>query len=233
MTNYQIDKFGFQTKEVSGDAGYDEPEIHAEMLERNIKTYIPRKDRGGNPNYETFTKEMFEYVPERDVYICPNGCLLQFSSFKKGKGKKRYSSKTRDCNICPLREQCLPGKSKTKQLDRPYHWTEYEKQHENDGTDRYLGVQRLRKIWCEGTFSHQKARHCIMRAKLYDEGKNEGHCSDFGAVPLVRLRGEPKKVNLKRMIKWIKNKASNTQKSCLHVSFSAFARVRAFFMGFC
>ena len=85
--------------------------------------------------------------------------------------------------------QCLPRKSKTKQLDRSYHWTEYEKQHENDDTDRYLGVQRLRKIWCEGTFSHQKARHCM----THDKGKNEGHRPNFGAVLLVRLRGEPKK----------------------------------------
>ena len=212
---YQIEKFGFQTKEAGGDAGYDEPEIHAEMLELDIKTYIPRKDRGGNPNYETFPRDMFEYDPERDVYICPNGCLLQFSSFKKGKGKKRYSSRAHDCNTCPLRKQCLPGKSKTKQLDRSYHWTQYEKQHENDGSDRYLSVQRLRKIWCEGTFSHQKSRHCMARAKMRGIAQTTGQCLLSACA-----------VNLKRMIKWIKRKHPGTQKSILP---SRFCPTKGFF----
>ena len=42
---YQVNKYDFKTKAVGGDAGYDSPEIHAEMLKLGIKTYIPEVAR--------------------------------------------------------------------------------------------------------------------------------------------------------------------------------------------
>jgi len=116
----------------------------------------------------------------------------------KGSGAKRYKSKTSDCGNCPLREKCLRGKQKYKQLDRSYHWTEYEKQHENDTSDDYKSVQRLRKIWCEGTFSHQKARHCMSRAKMRGIVQTKGQCLLSACA-----------VNIKRMVSWLK-RANNT-----------------------
>jgi len=139
--------------------GYDEPDINVEMLKCGIKTYIPQKARGTKEDDGTFTRNDFKYDQEQDVYNCPNNCVLKFSSFVDG--TKRYRSKTKDCRNCPLRNKCISGKGKVKTIYRPYYWTEYEIQHENDGSCVYLGVQRLRKIWCEGTFAHQKARHCM------------------------------------------------------------------------
>lgn len=83
---HQIKKFGFDTKAVGGDAGYDEPEIHAAMLEMGISTYIPRKARGVAEDDGFFTKDDFLYNHRLDAYICPNGELLRYSSFRKGKG---------------------------------------------------------------------------------------------------------------------------------------------------
>ena len=190
---HQIKKFGFDTKAVGGDSGYDEPEIHAEMLAIGINTYIPRKARGFAEDDGMFTRNDFIYENCLDAYICPNGCTLKYKSFKKGYGAKRYTSKVSDCAKCPLREKCLRGKQKSRRIERSYHWTEYEKQHENDGTDRYLGVQRLRKIWCEGTFSHQKARHSMTKAKMRGIAQTTGQCLLSACA-----------VNIKRMIKWMR-----------------------------
>jgi len=198
----QIEKFGFDTKAVGGDAGYDEPEIHAEMLKIGISTYIPRKARGTAENDGFFAKSDFVYDPQQDAYICPNKCLLSYRLFVRGVGFKRYKSKTSDCNNCPLRDKCLRGKQKFRQLDRSYHWTEYEKQHENDGSDIYLGIQRLRKIWCEGTFSHQKSRHCMSRAKMRGIAQTKGQCLLSACA-----------VNIKRMIKWMKERLETPQKN--------------------
>jgi len=189
---YQIDKFGFQTQAVGGDAGYDEPEIHAEMFKRGIKTHIPLKDRGTKEDDGMFTKGAITYDPALDVYICPNGCLLRFSSFKKGRGMKRYCSRVADCSDCPFKGNCIAGKGKIKSIERSYHWSEYEKQHENDFTERYFEVHKLRKIWCEGTFSHQKARHCLSRAKMRGLAQTTGQCLLSACA-----------VNLKRLIKWL------------------------------
>jgi IS5 family transposase len=199
---YQIDKFGFNTKEIGADAGYDEPEIHAESLALNIKTYIPRKGRGTKEDDGTYTRDDFQYDSLRDVYICPNGCVLKFRTFVKGRGAKRYTSKTSDCRGCPHQSKCLSGKKKVRIVQHSYHWMQYEKQHENDTTERYMEVQRLRKIWCEGTFSHQKTRHCMTRAKMRGIAQTTGQCLLSACA-----------VNLKRMIKWLKGSRSQTPKS--------------------
>ena len=215
---YQIGKFGFNTKEVGADARYDEPEIHAAAYDRNIKTYIPRKDRGVKEDDGTYTRDDFQYDSLQDVYICPNGCVLKFSTFKKGRGIKRYASKTSDCKNCPFKSKCLSDKKKTRYIERSYHWTQYEKQHENDTTERYMEVQRLRKIWCEGTFSHQKARHCMIRAKMRGIAQTTGQCLLSACA-----------VNLKRMIKWINESPSKPLNSFFH---SLSAHLWALFMSF-
>lgn len=67
---YQIDKFGLETKVVGGDAGFDEPEIHAEMFKRGIKTLIPQKARGTKEPDGTFTRDDFNYAPRaRCLYL--------------------------------------------------------------------------------------------------------------------------------------------------------------------
>lgn len=216
---YQINKFGFQTKAIGADAGYDEPEIHAEMYKQNIKTYIPLKARGVKEDDGTYTKEMFQYDALQDVYICPNGCTLSFSTFKKGRGTKRYSSRAADCKNCPCKGECLSGNRKVRYIERSYHWSEYEKQHENDMTERYFEVQKLRKVWCEGTFSHQKARHCLTRAKMRGIAQTTGQCLLSACA-----------VNLKRMIKWLKGRPRTRH---VLITSRTFASLLAFFMPFC
>ena len=194
--SYQIDKFGFKTKAVGADAGYDEPEIHADMLKKGIKTYIPRKPGGANKEKRaTYTYADFSYDPIQDIYLCPNNCTLKFVAFVKGRGKKRYNSKKSDCKNCHLKSLCISDTAKRKQLERSYHWSEYEKQHENNTTTRYLEVQKLRKIWCEGAFSHQKARHCMTRAKMRGIVQTTGQCLLSACA-----------FNLKKLMKWIKGR---------------------------
>ena len=115
----------------------------------DISTYIPRKARGVAGDDGFFAKNDFIYDPEQDVYICPNKCILNYKFFVKGFGSKRYRSKALECNNCPLRCKCLRGKQKCRPLDRSYHWTEYEKQHENDGSDDY----RTSLLW-DSPFLH-------------------------------------------------------------------------------
>jgi hypothetical protein len=202
-----------------GQKGTSETRENCYVIPVGINTYIPQKARGFAEDDGIFTKDDFVYDRCLDAYICPNGCMLGYRSFKKGFGAKRYKSKTSDCAKCPLRGKCLRGKQKSRCIERSYHWTEYEKQHENDGTDRYLGIQRLRKIWCEGTFSHQKARHCMVRAKMRGIAQTKGQCLLSACA-----------VNLKRMIKWMKGKPIK------HDNFTTatlFAHLWAFFIPFC
>lgn len=195
---YQVEKFGFKTKEIGADAGFDSPEIHAEMLELDVKTYITERNIKNQFTGQTYSVNDFIYDSKNDEYICPNNCLLTFRTFKKGEGQKIYRSKHQDCKNCPLRENCISEKAKIKEVSRPYHKTEYEAQIQNNASTRYGTIQRLRKIWCEGTFAHQKARHGLSRAKMRGIAKTTEQCLLSACA-----------VNLKRMIKWKVSKSPN------------------------
>jgi transposase len=221
-TKYQIEKFGFKTKEIGADAGFDSPEIHAEMLGLDIKTYITERNKKNQFTGQTYSVRDFLYDSENDEYICPNNCRLTFKTFRKGEGQKIYRSKHQDCKSCPLRENCISEKAKAKEVSRPYHKAEYDIQIQNNATTRYGEIQRLRKIWCEGTFAHQKARHGLSRAKMRGIVQTTGQCLLSACA-----------VNLKRMIKWMKGKPTQTQIPLLLILLSVFARLRAFFIGVC
>lgn len=52
--------------------------------------------------YESgFDKDNFDFDEERDLYICPNGKEMHFSTYKKSKGVKVYRPKKKDCDDCP------------------------------------------------------------------------------------------------------------------------------------
>jgi transposase len=190
---HQIDKFGFKTKEVGADTGYDTGEIHSDMLKRGIKTYIPKSEQASPYADLIFTPKDFAYDFENDCYICPNGCILKYSTFTKGNGVKKYSASCKDCKNCPLKSQCISGKGKNRSISRPYHQTEIDMQRKNNETARYNQIMRKRQIWCEGNNSHQKARHCLTRAKMRGIEKVREQCLMSSLA-----------LNLKRLVKKLK-----------------------------
>lgn len=162
---HQIDKFGFETESVCADAGYDNAEVYDAMLKRNIKTYIPRRQKPVvNCNYEEdFNPGNFQYDSNKNVYICPAGKELHYRSYLKQKGYKRYVAKKKDCMSCPYKEQCIGKSNNPRKIERNMHEEARREQAMNNGTTEYYEAMRLRKIWCEGNFSHQKERHNLKR----------------------------------------------------------------------
>lgn len=86
----QIDKFGFKTAAICADAGYDNTEVYDAMLKRGIQTYIPKKRKPNNASSYTngFEPEAFNYNPEEDFYVCPQGKILEYSCYNKKAQKK-------------------------------------------------------------------------------------------------------------------------------------------------
>ena len=190
---HQINKFGFGTKEVGADMGYSSGEIHNDMLKMGIKTYIP-KCPFSNQFPGVYGKENFTYDNERDCYVCPNGCILKYSTFRKGNGNKRYAASYKDCSNCPLKSNCCTGACRT--IERGYHETEAEIQHKNNETYRYTQIMRKRQIWCEGNNSHQKARHCLTRTKMRGLERAKEQCLFSAcALNLIRLVRQLKRLD--------------------------------------
>ena len=152
-------------KAVCADGGYDNCEIYNSMMERKIKTFIPRRDKPiSNASYdEEFQPENFIYDEESDTYICPMGCTLNYCGYLKSKGYLRYSAKYSECKNCPVRSRCIGNANHGRRIERHMHEKARQYQIKNLDTSEYYRAMRLRKVWCEGNFSHQKERHNLRR----------------------------------------------------------------------
>jgi len=65
-----------------------------------------------------FFSERFVFDAERNQYTCPAGKILLLQSSRKqvGATEKRYAARARDCQSCPFRSQCCPGKPRRGRL---------------------------------------------------------------------------------------------------------------------
>ena len=190
--DYLYENIGLPIEAVGVDSGYDVSLIHQELSKRSIEIYSPKSDQAMN-NQSEFTKHDFQYRAEDDIFICPAGNVLTLHRLLRGEFNIGwlYSSKRSDCNSCPMREKCLTPTQKYRRLYVNIFDTIVKRSHEKDGTPEHKRILALRQIWCEGTFSTQKARHCLQR--LYRRGlaAAEEHCL-MSAIA----------VNLKRLVKY-------------------------------
>jgi len=183
----QIDKYSFETEGVCADKGYDSSEIHADMLELGIQTYIPRQTV--TTDETRFQPSDYQYDETSDSYCCPAGHTIPYKYYDPRQGGKVYYSRDVVCRECPYRDKCISGKSKRKLILRKQNQTAYEIQCAKNYTAEYYAAMKLRQIWCEGNFSHQKANHNLKRVRTRGLGKAFMHCL-LSATAL----------NLKRMV---------------------------------
>ncbi|MFB5198609.1 IS1182 family transposase [Neobacillus sp. KR4-4] len=184
------DKFELDIKSVGADRGYDTTPIHHGLKTLEITGYIsPIKYDNA---FDTTSYRDFFYNRETDTYTCPNQKVLTFTHLMS-KGEqyyKTYSAKTKDCKVCPFREKCFGKTASRRTISRPIAHELLEENIKRAKTNEYKLVQKLRRVWCEGSFGTMKTKHNLY--KTYKRGIEKIHeqCL-FSALAL----------NLKRMIK--------------------------------
>jgi len=156
----QEEKFPFKIKKVGADRGYDYAEVHYGLERLDIEGYISPFKRVSN--HESIDKREFSYDTTTDMYICPEGKCLKFTHIYRGKGNrvnKIYSARSENCKNCPRRKECFGGKARHRIISRPLFQEVFESNNNRSETLEYKRIQRLRRIWCEGTFGTLKQRH--------------------------------------------------------------------------
>ena len=103
----QIGKFSFSVEATALDAGYFNNYLCKKLIEQNISTVMGYR-RFGNSN-KVLPKRKFQYVKESNVYACPMGCILSYSTTNRD-GYRHYKSKKEDCAVCPLRSNYMSVK---------------------------------------------------------------------------------------------------------------------------
>jgi transposase len=99
---------------VVADKGYFQIEDITECVERGIEAYVPKPLRGPSVAAGLISREEFNYDPEKDIYICPQGQELKF----RRRSLVRTNTKFDYCNVkacaeCEMRSKCTKGAYRT------------------------------------------------------------------------------------------------------------------------
>jgi transposase len=160
----QIEKFGFEVKAVGLDAGYNTNNICRELAGMGIMGAIAYR-RGCHAKGK-FGKHKFQYLPEWDVYICPERYYLEYRTTDRN-GYKEYRAKGEKCLNCPRQSECLTEKQKFKAIRR-HVWEDYRDRMTGFlKTDEGKEIYARRKETIERSFADSKElhglRYCRMR----------------------------------------------------------------------
>lgn len=152
-------RLGLPIGAIGADKGYDFPEVHYGLEQEEIKGYITPKELS---EAEAIIETDFIYDKESDTFTCSEGRLLHLTHIERKDETqivKVYAAKTKDCKNCPNRKSCFSLKKRYRVL-RVALFHEYEKRNRaRASTTEYSQIQRLRRIWCEGTFGIMKTQH--------------------------------------------------------------------------
>ena len=160
-------------KRVVADAGYESEENLKYLEEQGIEAYIKPSDYEQRDtkrrSKEIGHKDNMKYDPENDCYICHNGKEIRKVrevNRKTTTGYVRTESyyHCNECDGCPFRKKCMPGKNWKKPLEERYKTLtvskEFERlrQREYELIDSEEGkkLRMNRSIQAEGSFGDIK-----------------------------------------------------------------------------
>ena len=136
-------------------------------IEPHAPTASDRKGRDLVP-----IKEAFAYDEERDLYVCPQGALLERLKASRRTGREAWSdglamiyrAKVKDCMPCPLRPTCCPTTS-PRRIKRSVHEPARERARGRVGTPGFERSRRLR-LRIERLFACIKHNDGFARVRL-------------------------------------------------------------------
>jgi transposase len=175
----QISKFGFETEYVGLDAGYNTNILCRDLSRMEIEAAMGYR-RGCQPKGK-YGKYKFAYLPEWDVYICPERCYLSYRTTSR-LGYREYIADEGHCGSCPRREECLADKQSIKVLRR-HVWEEYkDKMYRFTKTDLGKKIYARRKETIERSFADLKELHGLRYCRMRGLEKVSEQCLLTAAV---------------------------------------------------
>ncbi|WP_376768420.1 IS1182 family transposase [Paenibacillus planticolens] len=162
---HQIQKFGFETtlEAVALDNGYFTPHICKETLE--MKIYPVIAGRSTPSTSEGLSKDKFIFNEEKNVYICPKGQELTYSTTNR-QGYREYTSDAKQCKNCPLLSTCTTAKNYVRKIQR-HLWESFkERVARNKKSISGKKLYRLRCQTIERSFADAKELHGLRCSQL-------------------------------------------------------------------
>ena len=171
--------FNFEVKAVGLDAGYFTSPICKALHDLDIAAAMGK--RRGCQQKGKYGKYRYHYLPDNDIYICPEGSILEYVTTDRN-GYRQYKCKGTQCAGCPRREQCLSMKQKTKSLLR-HIWEDYKDEaYRFTHTEEGKAIYARRKETIERSFADSKELHGLRYCRMRGLAKVEEQCLLTAAV---------------------------------------------------
>ncbi len=144
----------YDIKAVSADAGYKNGPLADFIISHHALFFTAYTRPKGKKGF--FKNQDFVYDAYTKDVICPNNKILTYQRTVK-EGYKLYQAQARDCEICPLKDQCTNQKQKEVRLSVFHDVLEYveELRHTDYGIETY----KKRKEKIERLFADAKEKH--------------------------------------------------------------------------
>lgn len=200
----QRKRFGFDVESVGLDAGYFTPGICKGLEDRGINGVIGYRRPTHKKDY--LPKRAFAYDVDLDVYRCPEGRLLCYSTTNRD-GYREYKSNPRQCVDCPLLGQCTQSANHVKVVTRHVWEPSKERANESRLTEEGKKIYKRRKETVERSFADAKElhghRYARMRGldKVTEQCLLAAACQNMKKIALA-LSGSPfSRISLKNTLK--------------------------------
>ncbi|WP_299844467.1 IS1182 family transposase [uncultured Jannaschia sp.] len=163
--------FNLHPERLVADTAYGTGPMLGWLVDRKIAPHIPVVDKSGRTD-GTWSRADFEWDPENDRYVCPEGQeLKQFrrnysdpTRGPSGKGTARYRALKEVCQACPSKADCCPN-ADARKITREEHEDARQIARDIAKTDAYVISMRLRKK-VEMLFAHLKRILGLGRLRL-------------------------------------------------------------------
>ena len=146
-----------------GDTKYGTIPNIVGLEERGIKAYLPTSDFSNRTKY--YLAKLFQYNPENDCYICPQGQTLDLVSRRRSEQVLVYKPKPEVCNACPMKSECTGSKS-GRHIFRSFFHEHLDRVEVYRQTAEYQKAMRKRSVWVEPLFGEAKEFHRLRRFRL-------------------------------------------------------------------
>jgi transposase len=152
----RLNKLGLTIEEVSADKGYCSGSNLRTLEQCGVTPFIPSAEH----HSKGFPVDDFIYNEEEDAFTCPQNKRLKFSTLDKD--AKRYCAKIKDCQGCPLKEQCCPD-TKMKIINRTIYYKEYDRLKKRMRTWAARKAKIIRQTVAESLFAEAKGNHGLRK----------------------------------------------------------------------
>ncbi|MGI6510512.1 MAG: IS1182 family transposase [Erysipelotrichaceae bacterium] len=162
-----VEKYKDEVRNVCLDAGYNNSAICKTIMDNNQTIIVPYHRPMTKKGY--YKKYEFIYDEEENIYICPMGCVLKYSTTSR-EGYRQYRA-CESCEGCPFKDRCTGSDRKT--ITR-HVWEQYREQANLfRKSELWKQIYPKRKQTIERVFADNKENHGLRFTRLKGLRKNQ------------------------------------------------------------